>query len=46
MGYADKEIAAELQTSAATVRTHLRRLYARNAFRNRAEAASGWSRAL
>jgi len=41
-GLSDKEIAARLQVSPYTVRTHLQRLYAQHGLRNRAEAAATW----
>ena len=41
-GHSDKEIAARLQVSPYTVRTHLQRLYAQHGLRNRAEAAATW----
>lgn len=41
-GLSDKEIAARLQVSPYTVRTHLQRLYASHGLRNRAEAAATW----
>jgi DNA-binding CsgD family transcriptional regulator len=44
-GLSDKEIAARLQVSPHTVRTHLQRLYAQHGLRNRAEAAATWTRA-
>ena len=43
-GLSDKEIAARLQVSPHTVRTHLQRLYAQHGLRNRAEAAATWTR--
>lgn len=43
-GLSDKEIAARLQVSPHTVRTHLQRLYAHHGLRNRAEAAATWTR--
>jgi len=43
-GLSDKEIAAQLQVSPHTVRTHLQRLYAQHGLRNRAEAAATWTR--
>jgi DNA-binding CsgD family transcriptional regulator len=43
-GLSDKEIAARLQVSPHTVRTHLQRLYAQHGLRNRAEAAAIWTR--
>lgn len=43
-GMSDKEIAAQLQLSPHTVRTHLQRLYAQHGLRNRAEAAANWTR--
>ena len=42
VGLSDKEIAARLQVSPYTVRTHLQRLYAQNKLHNRAEAAATW----
>jgi len=42
-GLSDKEIAARLQVSPHTVRTHLQRLYAQHGLRNRAEAAATWT---
>jgi DNA-binding CsgD family transcriptional regulator len=42
-GLSDKEIAARLQLSPHTVRTHLQRLYAQHGLRNRAEAAAIWT---
>jgi DNA-binding CsgD family transcriptional regulator len=44
-GLSDKEIAARLQVSPHTVRTHLQRLYSQHSLRNRAEAAATWTRA-
>ena len=41
-GLSDKEIAARLQLSPFTVRTHLQRLYAQHGLHNRAEAAATW----
>jgi DNA-binding CsgD family transcriptional regulator len=41
-GLSDKEIAARLQVSPHTVRTHLQRLYAQHGLHNRAEAAATW----
>lgn len=41
-GMSDKEIAARLQVSPYTVRTHLQRLYATHGLHNRAEAAATW----
>jgi DNA-binding CsgD family transcriptional regulator len=41
-GLSDKEIAAKLQVSHHTVRTHLQRLYAQHGLHNRAEAAATW----
>lgn len=41
-GLSDKEIAARLQLSPNTVRTHLQRLYATHGLHNRAEAAATW----
>src|SRR5205823_804377 len=41
-GPVDKEIAARLHLSLATVRTHLQRLYRERGYRNRAEAAAEW----
>jgi DNA-binding CsgD family transcriptional regulator len=41
-GLSDKEIAARLQVSPHTVRTHLQRLYAQHGLHNRAEAAVTW----
>ena len=41
-GLSDKEIAARLQMSPHTVRTHLQRLYAQHGLHNRAEAAATW----
>jgi DNA-binding CsgD family transcriptional regulator len=41
-GLSDKEIAARLQVSPHTVRTHLQRLYAQHGLHNRAEAAVSW----
>lgn len=41
-GMSDKEIAARLQVSPYTVRTHLQRLYASHGLHNRAEAAATW----
>ena len=41
-GLSDKEIAARLQLSPYTVRTHLQRLYAQHGLHNRAEAAATW----
>lgn len=41
-GMADKEIAARLGVSPATVRTHLHRLYCAHGFHNRAEAVAAW----
>ena len=41
-GLSDKEIAARLQVSPFTVRTHLQRLYAQHGLHNRAEAAATW----
>lgn len=43
-GMSDKEIAARLQVSPYTVRTHLQRLYAQHGLRNRAEAAANWTK--
>jgi DNA-binding CsgD family transcriptional regulator len=43
-GLSDKEIAARLQVSPHTVRTHLQRLYAQHGLHNRAEAAATWTR--
>jgi len=43
-GLSDKEIAARLQVSPHTVRTHLQRLYSQHGLRNRAEAAATWTR--
>lgn len=43
-GLSDKEIAARLQVSPHTVRTHLQRLYAQHGLRNRAEAAAKWTK--
>ncbi|HXN91801.1 MAG TPA: helix-turn-helix transcriptional regulator [Candidatus Sulfotelmatobacter sp.] len=43
-GLSDKEIAAQLQVSPHTVRTHLQRLYSQHGLRNRAEAAATWTR--
>jgi DNA-binding CsgD family transcriptional regulator len=43
-GLSDQEIAARLQMSPHTVRTHLQRLYAQHGLRNRAEAAATWTR--
>jgi DNA-binding CsgD family transcriptional regulator len=43
-GLSDKEIAAQLQLSPYTVRTHLQRLYAQHGLRNRAEAAAIWTK--
>jgi DNA-binding CsgD family transcriptional regulator len=42
-GLSDKEIAARLQLSPHTVRTHLQRLYAQHGLHNRAEAAATWT---
>lgn len=42
-GLSDKEIAARLQLSPHTVRTHLQRLYSQHGLRNRAEAAAKWT---
>jgi DNA-binding CsgD family transcriptional regulator len=44
VGLSDKEIAAQLQVSPHTVRTHLQRLYAQHGLRNRAEAAANWTK--
>jgi DNA-binding CsgD family transcriptional regulator len=44
VGLSDKEIAARLQVSPHTVRTHLQRLYAQHGLRNRAEAAATWTK--
>ena len=44
VGMSDKEIAARLQVSPHTVRTHLQRLYAQHGLRNRAEAAATWTK--
>lgn len=44
IGLSDKEIAARLQLSPHTVRTHLQRLYAQHGLRNRAEAAANWTK--
>jgi DNA-binding CsgD family transcriptional regulator len=44
IGLSDKEIAARLQVSPHTVRTHLQRLYAQHGLRNRAEAAANWTK--
>lgn len=44
VGLSDKEIAAQLQVSPHTVRTHLQRLYAHHGLRNRAEAAATWTK--
>jgi len=41
-GLSDKAIAARLQVSPYTVRTHLQRLYAQHGLHNRAEAAATW----
>jgi DNA-binding CsgD family transcriptional regulator len=41
-GLSDKEIAARLQVSPYTVRTHLQRLYASHGLHNRAEATATW----
>jgi DNA-binding CsgD family transcriptional regulator len=41
-GLSDKEIAARLQVSPHTVRTHLQRMYAQHGLHNRAEAAATW----
>jgi DNA-binding CsgD family transcriptional regulator len=43
-GLSDKEIAARLQVSPHTVRTHLQRLYSQHGLRNRAEAAANWTK--
>jgi DNA-binding CsgD family transcriptional regulator len=43
-GLSDKEIAARLQVSPHTVRTHLQRLYAQHGLHNRAEAAATWTK--
>ncbi|HKC18875.1 MAG TPA: helix-turn-helix transcriptional regulator, partial [Candidatus Dormibacteraeota bacterium] len=43
-GMSDKEIAARLQVSPHTVRTHLQRLYSQHGLRNRAEAAATWTK--
>lgn len=43
VGMSDKEIAARLQLSPHTVRTHLQRLYAQHGLHNRAEAAAKWT---
>lgn len=43
-GLSDKEIAAQLQVSPHTVRTHLQRLYSQHGLRNRAEAAATWTK--
>ena len=45
-GLSDKEIAAQLQLSPHTVRTHLQRLYSQHGIRNRAEAAATWTKAV
>jgi DNA-binding CsgD family transcriptional regulator len=45
-GLSDKEIAARLQLSPHTVRTHLQRLYAHHGLRNRAEAAATWTKGV
>ncbi|HEV2415024.1 MAG TPA: helix-turn-helix transcriptional regulator [Candidatus Dormibacteraeota bacterium] len=45
-GMSDKEIAARLQVSPHTVRTHLQRLYAQHGLRNRAEAAANWTKGV
>ena len=42
IGLSDKEIAARLQVSPHTIRTHLQRLYLQHDLRNRAEAAATW----
>jgi DNA-binding CsgD family transcriptional regulator len=41
-GLSDKEIAAQLNVSPHTVRSHLQRLYRERGFRNRAEAVAAW----
>jgi DNA-binding NarL/FixJ family response regulator len=41
-GWTDKQIAADLGISVATVRTYLIRLYRDNGFDNRTEAAVAW----
>src|SRR5437764_10464217 len=41
-GLSDKEIAARLNLSLATVRSHLQRMYRERGFRNRADAAAAW----
>jgi DNA-binding CsgD family transcriptional regulator/uncharacterized protein YkwD len=41
-GLSDKEIAARLELSLATVRSHLQRMYRERGFRNRADAAATW----
>jgi DNA-binding CsgD family transcriptional regulator len=41
-GLSDKEIAAQLNLSPHTVRSHLQRLYRERGFRNRAEAVAAW----
>lgn len=42
MGLSDKQIAARLNLSPFTVRSHLQRLYAHHGLHNRAEAAATW----
>lgn len=44
VGLSDKEIAARLQVSPHTVRTHLQRLYSQHGLHNRAEAAATWTK--
>jgi DNA-binding CsgD family transcriptional regulator len=45
-GWSDKEIALGLRISPNTVRSHLDRIFLRNTFHNRAEAAAAWVKAL
>lgn len=42
MGLSDKQIAARLNVSPYTVRTHLQRLYSQHGLHNRAEATATW----
>ncbi len=45
-GLADKEIAARLGLSTATVRTYLERVFRRHDIRSRTAAVSIWMRAM
>lgn len=45
-GFTDKEIAARLGITPRAVSKHLERLYKQLQLRNRADAASAWTRAL